>query len=134
MDLHQWIEIDPSYREQLQLKEELLHSPRREELFIVNDEAYAPSRETLEMLIDHLPSQFPNMFKRNASRTTISNLITGQTFDLNAKDDRHPLEIAALLVQEDLVVMQLDEAGESYHANVRQRERDLWSEGTDLTR
>ena len=119
MELHQWIEIDPFYREQLQLKQELLQGPRREDVFIVKDDAYAACLETLQMLIDHLPSQYPHMFQSNAARTTITNRITGQTFDITAMEQRHPLEIAALLVQEDLVVMELDPAEEAYHANVR---------------
>lgn len=119
MELHEWIEIDPSYREQLQLKQALFQGPHRDDVFIVKDDAYAACVETLQMLIDHLPSQYPNMFQSNASRTTITNRITGQTFEIAAMDQRHPLEIAALLVQEDLVVMELDVAGEAYHANVR---------------
>ena len=116
--IHQWIEIDPTYRTQIQLKQDLFHSSRRDDLLIYNDQAYAGSMETLEMLSDHLPFQFPNMFQRNSSKTKIHNLITGQTFDLTTLNQMHPLEIASLLVQEDLVIMQLDPNQETYHANV----------------
>ncbi len=46
------------------------------------------------------------------------NLITGQTFNLTESDHKHPLEIAALLVQEDLVIMQRPPNEEKYYANV----------------
>ncbi|CAF1909314.1 unnamed protein product [Rotaria magnacalcarata] len=114
---HEWIQIDPNYRQQIQLKQRLLNSPRRNDLFVYKDEAYAASMETLKMLIAYLPFKYPNMFQRNNSKTKIMNLITKQTFNLIESDHLHPLEIAAYLVQEDLVIMQRDPTEEIYHAN-----------------
>lgn len=76
--------------------------------------------ETLKMLIEYLPNQYPNMFQTNHSKTEITNLITKQTFNLTESDHLHPLEISALLVQEDLVIMQQNSTEEIYHANVIQ--------------
>lgn len=118
MNTHEWIQIDPNYREEVALKEKLLHSNRRGDIFICKDEAYAGAMEVLQMLIEHLPYQYPNMFQRNHSRTKITNLITGQTFSLTEPDHKHPLEIASLLVQEDLVIMQRPANEETYYANV----------------
>lgn len=118
LDLHDWIQIDPNYREEIRLKETLFNSERRADVFLCKDEAYAGAMETLELLIEHLPSQFPNMFERNHSRTKITNRITGRTFDLTAAEHKHPLEIASLLVQEDLVIMQREPGEETYRANV----------------
>ncbi|CAF3412581.1 unnamed protein product [Rotaria socialis] len=117
LSTHEWIQIDPNYRQQLQLKQRLLNSPRRNDLFVYKDEAYAASMETLKMLIAYLPFKYPNMFQRNNSKTKIMNLITKQTFNLIESAHLHPLEIAAFLVQEDLVIMQRDPTGEIYHAN-----------------
>ena len=119
MNTHEWIQIDPNYREELALKEKLLNSHRRYDIFICKDEAYGGAMETLQMLIEHLPNQYPNMFQRNHSRTKITNLITGQTFSLTEPDHKHPLEIASLLVQEDLVIMQRPANEDTYYANVR---------------
>ena len=118
LDMHEWIEIDRYYRPQIQLKAELLASSRRQEIFVCKDEAFAGAKEALEMLFDFLPQQFPNMFQGNPSRTKITNLITGRTFDLSDMHQTHPLEIAANLVQEDLVIMQRDAEQETYQANV----------------
>lgn len=74
--------------------------------------------ELLKMFIEHLPYQYPNMFQRNHSRTKIMNLITGDKFDLTDTNLMHPLEIASLLVQEDLVIMQRHPTEDIYHANV----------------
>ena len=121
LTLHQWIEIDPQYRVQIDEKKSLLKSSRRNDLLIYNDDAYAGSLETLEMLIDYLPSQFPQMFERNSLKTKIFNRITEETFDLSALNEIHPLEIASRLVQEDLIIMQLNPNEQTYHANVRHR-------------
>lgn len=118
LDINEWIQIDPNYRQQIQLKEKLLNSSRRDDLFMCKDSAYDASMEVLKMLIEHLPYQYPNMFQRNHSKTKIINLITQQTFDLTTADHLHPLEIAALLVQEDLVIMQPDPKNETYYTNV----------------
>jgi hypothetical protein len=118
LDTNEWIKIDSNYREQIKLKGKLLNSSRRNDLFICKKEAYAGAMETLEMLIEYLPHQYPNMFQGNHSKTQITNLITKQTFDLTQSDHKHPLEIASLLVQEDLVIMQRHPDEEIYHANV----------------
>ncbi|CAF0786838.1 unnamed protein product [Rotaria sp. Silwood1] len=117
LDTHDWIQIDPYYRQHIRLKQELLNSARRNYLFLYKDETYDASMEVLQMLIEYLPYQYPNMFQRNHSKTKIINLITRQIFDLTESDHMHPLEIAALLVQEDLVIMQRHPNEEIYHAN-----------------
>ncbi|CAF2368573.1 unnamed protein product [Rotaria sp. Silwood2] len=117
LDIHEWIQIDSNYRQYIHLKQELLNSTRRNDLFIYKDETYDASIEVLKMLIEYLPYHYPNMFQRNHSKTKIINLITQQTFDLTDSDHIHPLEIAALLIQEDLVIMQRHPNKEIYHAN-----------------
>jgi hypothetical protein len=118
LDTNKWIEIDSNYREEIKLKQKLLNSPCRNDIFLHKEEAYAGSMEALKMLIEHLPYQYPNMFHGNHSKTKITNLITDQTFDLTESNHLHPLEIASLLVQEDLVIMQQHPNQEIYHANV----------------
>ncbi|UJR16215.1 hypothetical protein I4U23_003125 [Adineta vaga] len=117
LNILEWIQIDRNYREELILKQKLLNSNRRSDIFICKDEAYAGAMETLQMLIEHLPYQYPNMFQRNHSKTQITNLITGKLFDLTEANHKHPLEIASLLVQEDLVIMQRAANEETYYAN-----------------
>jgi predicted nucleic acid-binding OB-fold protein len=120
LDINEWIQIDPNYRQQIELKKILLKSSRRKDLFIYKDEAYAGAMEILKMLIEYLPNQYPNMFQTNHSKTKIINLITKQIFNLTESDHLHPLEIASFLVQEDLVIMQQNPNLETYHANVIQ--------------
>ncbi|CAF3626808.1 unnamed protein product [Adineta steineri] len=117
LNINEWIQIDRNYRQQIKLKQKLLNSNERENLFMCKDEAYTAAMETLTMLIEYLPYQYPNMFQRNNSKTKITNLITGQIFNLTEDNHMHPLEIAALLVQEDLVIMQRHSNEQIYHAN-----------------
>jgi hypothetical protein len=118
LDTKEWIQIDRNYRHQVKLKQNLFNNNHRNDLFICKNEAYADAMKVLNMLIEYLPYQYPNMFQRNHSKTKIMNLITGQTFNLTESDHKHPLEIAALLVQEDLVIMQRPPNEEKYYANV----------------
>lgn len=119
MDLHRWIELDDSYRHDIALKNQLLNSDRRPDLFMHDDQVYDACLETLQLLIEHLPKQYPNMFERNRTKTMIINHITGESFNTTGDVHRiHPLEIAARLVQEDFAVLQLNPITDSYHAQV----------------
>ena len=128
MNLHEWIEIDRNYRREIQLKEQILNGPHRDDFFLCKDETYDAAMEVLTMFIDYLPHQYPNMFENSHSKSTITNLITRKTFDLTRSNHMHPLEIAARLVQEDLVIMQQHPTEETYHANVRETtDRSSWN-------
>ena len=88
LDLSKWIEIDDHYDSDLAQKKALL-SEKHDRVFVSLPMGDAGSREVLALLIEHLPATFPERWP------------TGVKVDSSL----HPLESAALLVQEDLSVM-----------------------------
>lgn len=104
LDPKDWIEPDEHFAADLAEKERLL-AERYPEVFIVLPEAQPGSEEVLELLADYLPAQFPNLYERQGNQ--LHNRASGCTWDL-AHSDRHPLDLAGRLVQEDLCLMQLE--------------------------
>lgn len=88
LDIAQWIEVDSNLESELGLKRDLLHK-HHDQVFATLPQGEQGSRETLLLLKDYLSQNFPERFPN------------GVTVD----ESLHPLEAAALLVQEDLVVM-----------------------------
>jgi hypothetical protein len=74
----------------------------------VQPEGEAGARELLELLLDHLPTRFPEHYRRSGGR--IDNLATGEGFEIAAWAEA-PLALAGRLVQEDLCLMQASPEG-----------------------
>ncbi|MEW6297333.1 MAG: DUF3445 domain-containing protein [Thermodesulfobacteriota bacterium] len=110
LDLRDWIEPDERMVVELPEKERLLRE-RHHEVFAVLPEAYDSSAEVLALLVDHLPRQFPALYRREGR--LFHNLATRQTWDLS-RADLHPLDLAGRLVQEDLCIMQRAPQAEVY--------------------
>ena len=96
-----WIELDARLPDQLALKEKLLRE-RHAEVFAARAGTETGGQETLELLAGHLAAHFPQVYARDGTR--MLNHITQEALDLDSRA-RHPLEIAARLVQEDLCLM-----------------------------
>lgn len=109
--LDDWIEPDDTFAAQLREKERLL-SERHHEVFAALPRAAAGATETLALLVEHLPTRFPRLYRR--SRAELENLVTGQRWDVR-NDDLHPLDLAGRLVQEDLCLMQRRPDTGKYH-------------------
>ena len=60
------------------------------------------AREVLELLVAHLTSAFPQVYRKTGSQ--LVNTATHETWNL-AKSHLHPLELAGRLVQEDLCLL-----------------------------
>ncbi len=88
LDLVDWIEIDSDRDAQLRKKDELLKD-HHDQVFGALPEGLKGSQEVAELLSDHLPQRFPDIF--------------GDSVEFN--QDIHPLEAGARHVQEDLVIM-----------------------------
>jgi hypothetical protein len=100
--LIEWIELDEHYSAELALKRELL-TTNYSEVFTAVAGSEAARRETWDVLTAHLVRQWPDWFTRNDR--ILENHLTGETWDLD-DPGRDPLEAAALLVQEDLCLIQ----------------------------
>ena len=110
LDLRDWIEPDEHMSAELAVKEHLL-CLRHEDVFAALPAARAGSSEVLDLLLAHLPTRFPALYRRVG--TQLDNLLTGQCWNLTDAT-LHPLDLAGRLVQEDLCLMQQADNGTTY--------------------
>jgi len=106
LNLAEWIEVDELLPAELAEKRRLL-TERHSEVFAALPEANPGAQETLELLAEHLPAHFPQVYQSNGS--CLINRATEEVWNL-AKSKLHPLELAGRLVQEDLCLMGRDPA------------------------
>jgi hypothetical protein len=104
LDPKDWIEPDEYLVSDLAEKERLL-AERHREVFIALPEAAPGSKEVLELLVEHLPTHFPDLYAYQDDR--LYNRAAQRTWDL-ARSGLHPLDLAGRLVQEDLCLMQVE--------------------------
>ncbi|MCY4389268.1 MAG: DUF3445 domain-containing protein [Desulfurellaceae bacterium] len=111
LDLKDWIEPDTQCTVELKEKERLL-TERHDEVFAALPEAAPSSAEALALLVEYLPSRFPELYKRSGNQ--LDNLATGQRWEIHTTP-LHPLDLAGRLVQEDLCLMQRQAHTQVYH-------------------
>ena len=87
LNILEWIEVDSNRDAELKQKRDLLQQ-HHGQVFAALPEGQRGSQETLDLLLAYLNETFPELLH-----------------DINIDPDVHPLESAARLVQEDLVVM-----------------------------
>ena len=102
-----WFEIDACYPAEMAERRRLLDT-RRDEVFATLPQSDAARREALDEVVANLTAHHPAWFDRDGAR--LHNRLTGETWDL-AEPPCDPLELAGRLVQEDLCLIQLDDAG-----------------------
>lgn len=105
LDLAEWIEVDDDRPAELLEKDRLLDS-RRDEVLAHQPEGEAGSAEVLDLLREHLPRRFPEIYRTVPGG--IEDRQLDRRLDLAAG---HPLEVAGRLVQEDLCLMSRDPRG-----------------------
>lgn len=107
LDLGDWIEPDGNLSAHLAEKQRLFALDERA-VFRAEADTVAAQAEVLALLLDHLPRRFPDLYAVNDE--TVRVLPTGDCYRI--EDWRHaPLRLAALLVQEDLVLMRKSDQG-----------------------
>ena len=104
--LADWIELDTDLPAHLAEKRQLLYE-RPHEVFAALPQAEAGAHETLTLLLAHLTTHFPAIYRYEGA--TLINQATAEAWDL-AASPLHPLDLAGRLVQEDLCLMQHDSA------------------------
>lgn len=98
-----WFEIDALYPEELAERRTLLDQ-RHDAVFAALPDSDAARQEALEMITANLTAHHPRWFAREGGH--LVNHLTGDRWNL-AAPPRDPLEVAGLLVQEDLCVIQV---------------------------
>jgi hypothetical protein len=99
-----WFELGDDYAAQMAEKQRLLRA-RRADVFQMLPEAEAPARELLAMIAAWAPATHPDRFAREGDAIRRPD---GRSVALSGAP---PLEAAALLVQEDLCLLQPTAAG-----------------------
>lgn len=105
LKIEDWIEIDDQFTAYLQRKTELLETIHSE-VFASLPNTQIAQQEVLDLLLNHLSQQFPELYDRTSESITIK--ATDQTWNLN---EFEPLDLAGRLVQEDFCLMQPSDRG-----------------------
>ena len=104
LDIADWIELDGSFAFQLGEKRRLsaLHA---DAVFVAEPETVDAQREVRNLLLDHLPARFADVYQRDGDRL----ILAGQPG--TDESDVAPLRQAAMWVQEDLILMRRGDDG-----------------------
>jgi len=100
-----WIELDQHYPAEMAERRHLL-ATRRDEVFAVVPGSELARQETWDVLAAHVAGRWPDWFTNDGG--VLENRLTGDRWNLTAPG-HDPLEAAALLVQEDLCIIQMSE-------------------------
>ena len=103
LEVSEWIDADERLAANLAEKERLA-AERWDEVFVAEAGTEAAQAEVLALLIEHLPTRFPQTYRREGDAMVAA----GRRISLDATP---ALWTAARLVQEDLVLMRRGETG-----------------------
>ena len=106
LDPAHWLEPDGAMAAQLAEKT-ILFAERRSEVFREEPASRPAQAELLNLLVDYLPAQFPELWQHSTGRMLVG--AGGAPIALDGGDS--PLLTAAKLVQDDLLVLERAEAG-----------------------
>lgn len=113
MDWSSWIELDNEWFKYHDRKVERI-SERRDELLGTQDDVWDAAIELLMEFREFLPTRYPTLFKK--TEKGINNIVTGEVFEFNnipkSEFKKDPMEMAALMVQDDLAILKEDENGQ----------------------
>ena len=107
LDPDRWIEVDQYLLPYLAEKRRL-YAEIPERVFVEEDGTRDAQREVLDLLVEYLPAQFPETYRRTSAGIEVDGVVT--EIDGGGFSDA-PLVAASLLVQEDLVIMRRGENG-----------------------
>ncbi len=96
-----WLEIDNLFEEEISLKKKL-YEEKKDQVLITPPDSINIQKEVLDLVLEHLNEFYSDSFRIN--RDSIEELKSKIIYSY--KDFENPLELASLLVQEDLIIMQ----------------------------
>ncbi len=103
-----WLEIDGLFSAEIAEKKKLLKN-KRSDVLITPSSSFSIQKEVLTTILEHLQLFHANLF--NINNETVEIIKTKEIY--NHQKFPNPLELASLLVQEDLIIMKQIE--EDYH-------------------
>lgn len=104
-----WLEIDKLFSQEISQKKEL-YKTKREQVLITPPDSIDIQKEVLDTLIDHLKNFHSDLYEINKDCIEVRN--NREIFEF--KNFKNPLELASLLVQEDLIIMKPKETEEYF--------------------
>lgn len=107
LDPDQWIEVDDQLDAYLREKDQHF-ADQHEVVFRAHGDTVDAQDEVLELLWAYLPNRYPEQYTVSGSTITVT--ATGTAYGRDDFADR-PLELAARLVQEDLIIMRASPEG-----------------------
>ena len=113
LDLHEWIKIDKTYPTQMALKKEYWEK-YKDDIFVSNpDQKTSDCKwELFEMIVEHLPQRFPNIFEKRED--CLYNKVLKEAISTEHDHPDDPLIRASQLTQEDWVIIEWDEKEQGY--------------------
>jgi hypothetical protein len=96
-----WLEIDNLFLKEIELKQKL-YKKRKKDVLITPPDSIEIQKEVLDILLDHLKDFYSDAYK--VTRESIEVIKSNTIYYY--KDFKSPLELASLLVQEDLIIME----------------------------
>ncbi len=106
LDLADWIEAGSDRADQL-LEKRRLYASLAGEVHVEEADTIAAQREVLGLLVAHLPARYPDLYSRSGEAMVIAGVGTVDIGPVIAS----PLQAAALLVAEDLILMRASPDG-----------------------
>lgn len=107
LDPKRWIEPDKNLPHYLTEKSNLL-STRRDDVFQAHPDTLAAQQEVLDLLEDYLPKHHPDVYRSHGRQMKV----VPAKREVSLQDpEKPPLEIAAGLIQDDLVIMRQRQKG-----------------------
>ena len=103
-----WLEIDNLFSTEIAEKKKLLKN-KRSDVLITPSSSFSIQKEVLTTILEHLQLFHANLF--NINNETVEIIKTKEIY--NHQKFPNPLELASMLVQEDLIIMKQIE--EDYH-------------------
>ncbi len=112
LDPKDWIEVDAKLPAYLAEKQRLLTADRHA-VFREEEATRAAQQEVLDLLLEHLPSRFPEIFRRDGHLMKV----VPAAIEIDVEDENEaPFVRAARMIQEDLVLMRKGEGGYRFAA------------------
>ena len=106
LELSEWIEPGPDLEAQLDEKVRL-YAEMPDTVFVEEPDTRTAQAEVLDLLLDHLPRRFPDIYRREAGAMLVGP--SERRVPLDA--DSAPLRTASLIVAEDLILMRRGDDG-----------------------
>jgi hypothetical protein len=105
----EWFEIFDLQERAIQMAEKRkLLADNQDDVFISDPSAIMASTEVLNLMLEYLPSIRPELYSRGKDTIKLEShtMFDGEEWSTDLKINKmHPLDLAARLVQEDLVIM-----------------------------